>query len=187
MQTKGGLLIARGPPPGLSISPFLCLLRGTEAPSWALKAGVLCLKYIGALSWLPGEALEKGPAANGQKDGEAGEDPRPKGNGAASKPEPRPGPGGASVRRGSRPRRARRVTAIPAAPGPERARGALSGTSGVFPAAWRAGRRLHQETPRGRGFGDCPLCPPQRAWRGGETPECRPRQGPAWSDPSAAY
>ena len=69
MQTKGGLLIARGPPPGLSISPFLCLLRGTEAPSWALKAGVLCLKYIGALSWLPGEALEKGRRLTDKKTG----------------------------------------------------------------------------------------------------------------------
>ena len=130
---------------------------------------------------------KKGRRANGQKAREAGEDPRPKGNGAASEPEPRPGPGGARVRRGSSPRRARRVTAIPAAPGREKARGALTGTSGVFPAACRAGRRLHQETPRGRGFEDFPLCPPQSAWKGAETPECGPRQGPARSAPSAAY
>ena len=31
-----------GPPTGLSI--YLRLLRGTKAPSWALKAGVLCIE-----------------------------------------------------------------------------------------------------------------------------------------------
>ena len=40
------------------------------------------------------ERWKKGRRANGQKAGEAREDPRPKGNGAASEPEPRRGPAG---------------------------------------------------------------------------------------------
>lgn len=99
MQTKGSLLFARGRPPGFAISPFLCLLRGTEAPSRALKAGLLSLNTAGPCPGFQEERWKKGRRANGQKAGEAGEHPRPKGNGAASEPEPRPGPSGETARR----------------------------------------------------------------------------------------
>ncbi|XP_073738577.1 uncharacterized protein [Callorhinus ursinus] len=58
MQTKGNFLFTEGPPPGPSISLFLCLPPWTKPPCWALKARFSAVNILRGLFWHPEKRLE---------------------------------------------------------------------------------------------------------------------------------